>query len=95
MKNKLIDLNNHLFAQLERLSDEEITQEELDKEIQRTDAVVKVSSQIIGTANVALQAAKIVANNGGNFETMLPLIEGRNEINNDHPALIGPAGGRK
>ena len=33
MKNKLSDLNNHLFEAMERLNNEDLTDEELEKEI--------------------------------------------------------------
>lgn len=59
MKNKLIDLNNHLFAQLERLSNEELKGEQLIEEISRSKAVTQVSSQIIGNANVVLKAEQL------------------------------------
>jgi len=56
VKNTLGDLNNHLFAQIERLSDEELQGEALDKEIQRAEAVTKVSSQIIANGALLLKA---------------------------------------
>lgn len=60
MKNKLIDLNNHLFAQIERLSDEDITNEELQKEMQRTRAITAVSREIVANGTLALQVQKAV-----------------------------------
>ena len=50
MKNKLSDLNNHLFAQLERLGDEELDLEAIEKEAKRTDAIVQVADNIISNA---------------------------------------------
>ena len=38
-RNTLMDLNNHLFAELERLGDEDLSQEELEKEIARAKQV--------------------------------------------------------
>ena len=35
-RNTLMDLNNHLFAELERLGDEDLSQEELEKEISKS-----------------------------------------------------------
>ena len=44
MKNKLVDLNNHLFAELERLSDEDLQGDELTAEIDRAKAITGVSN---------------------------------------------------
>jgi hypothetical protein len=77
MKNKLIDLNNHLFAQLERLGDEQLSTERIEQELRRTDAIVDVSEQIVANANLALKAAALVAEYGGNYEKILPMLEGK------------------
>jgi hypothetical protein len=56
MKNKLVDLNNHLFAQMERLSDEDLAGEKLGEELARTKAITSVANQIILNARLALDA---------------------------------------
>jgi hypothetical protein len=59
MKNKLSDLNNHLFAQLERLSDENVKGDELKAEIERSKAVTSVSREIILTGKLVLDAQRM------------------------------------
>lgn len=56
MKNKLADLNNHLFAQIERLSDESLKGEKLAWEISRAGAVAHVAEQIIANGSLALRS---------------------------------------
>lgn len=56
MKNSLSDLNNHLFAQLERLNDEELKGEELQKEISRSKAITGIAQQVISNARLVLDA---------------------------------------
>lgn len=58
MKNKLMDLNNHLFAQLERLSDEDVQGEMLQEEVERSKAVGGIARCIIDNAKLALEAQK-------------------------------------
>lgn len=57
MKNKLSDLNNHLFAQLERLGDESIKGEELKNEIERGKSMASVAKEIVSNAKLALDVA--------------------------------------
>lgn len=61
-RNKLYDLNNHLFEQLERLNDREMTAEQLEIESKRAKAMAGVASQILKTAELTIDAMKMVAN---------------------------------
>lgn len=71
MKNTLEDLNNHLFAELERLSDEELKGDNLREEIDRAKAVTGVASKIIENGNLVLDAKKL-ADDRMDADTKLP-----------------------
>ena len=62
MKNTLLDLNNHLFAQLERLSDEELKGEQLSEEMNRARAISTIAKTIIENGNLVLDANKFRGN---------------------------------
>jgi len=70
MKNKITDLNNHLFAQLERLGDEDLKSEDLEKEIGRAKAITGVASAIVESTQVTLEAMKLMERAGHDISKM-------------------------
>lgn len=68
MKNKMSDLNDHLFAALERLGDEDLSPEQIETEATRADAIVNVAEQIIRNTEVRLRAVSLLAEKGYHFE---------------------------
>lgn len=59
MKNKISDLRDHMFAQLERLGNEGITEEELKKEISRSQAISEIGKVIVESAKTEVLYAKL------------------------------------
>ncbi|MDF2141225.1 hypothetical protein [Paenirhodobacter sp. CAU 1674] len=68
-KSKLANLDEHLFAALERLSDEDLSSEQIEIEVKRSGAIVEIADQVTENARVKLAAAKLFAEHG---EAVLP-----------------------
>ena len=66
MKNTLTDLNNYLFEQLERLNDDSLDAEQLDRELRKSEAFVKVSETIIHNGELAFRTMQHLDNYGYN-----------------------------
>lgn len=73
MRNTLEDLNNYLFEAIERLNDD-LSGEELDKEIKRSVAVQKIAKAIIDNGSLALQAKKHLDEYGQGGDVELPML---------------------
>lgn len=73
MKNKLTDLNNHLFSQLEKLSDDDIDGDKLNEEIERSRAIGGVARLIIDNARLSLDAQKALCDTVRSLPPMLTM----------------------
>lgn len=74
MQNKLSDLNNYLFESIERLMDDELSDEDLEREIKRSETVQKVAKTIIDNGALALQAQKHFDEYGIQTQVEMPLL---------------------
>ena len=74
-RNKINDLRDHLFSALERLDNDELTQEELNKEIEKDQAVATIGSVIIQSAKIEVDYLKAT----GMIESRSELFKGINE----------------
>lgn len=81
MKNRLTDLNDHLFAQMERLGDEDLKGDDLKEEIERADSMARIATQIVQNNNVILKTIKIADDmiDARNTERVLQLVGGGEE----------------
>lgn len=78
--NKLSDLNNHLFEQMERLNNDELSTEQLDFEQKRTKSMAAISYAIINNARLVLDAQKYVSESGAenkDIPQMLRISDGK------------------
>ena len=55
-KNQLTDLNDHLFAQLERLNDDDLDADGVAREAARTRAVCELAGQVVDLGRLSLAA---------------------------------------
>jgi hypothetical protein len=59
MKNRLVDLTDHLFCMAERLNDDELSGENLKNEVIKANAMCNVAEKIISTGRLVLDVAKV------------------------------------
>lgn len=72
MKNTLNDLNNYLFEQIERLNDDSLSEDELNKELKKSDSIIKISEKIIANGELALKTIKHMDEYGYGQQRTIP-----------------------
>lgn len=80
MRNTLGDLNNHLFAQLERLSDEDIKGEELREEVNRSKAIMGIAKNIIDNGSLVLESQKFIDDRFNENERLPKMLDGGKNV---------------
>lgn len=72
--NTLLELNNILFDELRTLTDDSLSEEELNRELKLSKQVVSVSQTIINNANLLLQAKKHIDSTKEDNNKIAPLL---------------------
>ena len=80
MKNTLTDLNNYLFEQLERINDDSLDPEQLERELRKTDSIVKVSEKIIQNGELAFKTMQHMDQYGYNSQNIKSRSQRRSRI---------------
>ena len=72
MNNTIQDLNNYLFEQLERLNDDELDDEQLERAIRKANAACTVADKIIQNGELAYKTMKHMDEYGYDRELRAP-----------------------
>ncbi|MBN9293767.1 MAG: hypothetical protein J0G96_07300 [Flavobacteriia bacterium] len=67
-RNKIEDLRDHLFAAIERLSDEDISGDKLQEELKKAKAISELSSAIVDTARAEIEFLEAVGATGSDSQ---------------------------
>ena len=73
--NNLNSLNNKLFEQLDRLTNNNLSGDKLREELERTDAIVDISRTIISNADLMLKAMVAKDEKLGSYAKMPALLD--------------------
>lgn len=79
MANNLSDLNAILFDQIRKIENDELTDEQLEREIKKSESITKTASVILGNAKLALNAQKQFDEFGTGRTVDIPLLGISNE----------------
>lgn len=77
--NNLCDLNAILFAQIRKIESDDLTDEQLEREIRKSESITKTAGVILGNAKLALEAQKQFDEYGTGRTVDIPLLGISNE----------------
>lgn len=72
--NTLADLNDYLFEAIERINDDDLSEEGLEREIKKSKTINNIARTIIDNGNLALQAKKHFSEYGEGENIEIPLL---------------------
>lgn len=82
MKNKVQDMVDFMFLQLDRINNEELSDEKLELEIKRTDAMVSIAEQINLATKNTIDAAKLITQGNAAKEDLYIITGAKRQLSN-------------